>query len=262
MKTNANGIEIHYELSGNPDASVVVLSHSLASSLIMWEPQLGALEKDFRVLRYDMRGHGKSEVVEGAYTLEMLGDDVVGLLDALAVESAHFVGLSIGGMIGQGLALNHVERLLSVILCDTSPVLPEAAKPIFRERMQMAREQGMTSLVDETLARWFTASFLEQAPPMVDRIRNQIAATPLNGFVGCCHAILSLDYLDRLPEIGLKTLVIVGEDDPGTPVEAARAIQAGIPDSKLVILSSAAHLSNIEQAEEFNAALLEFLHWS
>ena len=200
---------------------MVVLSHSLGSSMVMWEPQLATLAPNFRVLRYDMRGHGESEVAAGAYSLEMLADDVVGLLDALEIEKAHFVGLSIGGMIGQGLGLNHAQRLLSLTLCDTAPVLPEEAKPLFQERMDLARSQGMASLVEGTLARWFTPPFLAQNPPMVSRIRKQIEATPVDGFIGCSHAILNLNYMDRLAAIELDTLIIVGEDDPGTPVAAA-----------------------------------------
>lgn len=259
MRINANEIEINYELSGKPDASVVVLSHSLASSMVMWVPQLKVLESHFRVLRYDMRGHGDSEVTGGAYTLELLENDVIGLLDALDIQYAHFVGLSIGGMIGQGLALDHAARLQRVILCDTAPLLPEEAKPLFQERMDRARDRGMASLVEETLARWFTAPFLEKDPPVANQIRKQILATSVEGFIGCSHAILGLNYLDRLSEIDRDTLIIVGEDDPGTPVSAAEAIHGEIRNSELVILSSAAHLSNIEQAEGFNNAILDFL---
>lgn len=259
MRIKTNGIEIYYELSGKKDAPMVVLSHSLGSSMVMWEPQLAVLEPCFRVLRYDMRGHGESEVTKGAYSLEMLGQDVVGLLDALEIEKAHFVGLSIGGMIGQGLGLDHAGRLLSLTLCDTAPVLPEEAKPLFRERMDLARTQGMASLVEGTLARWFTPPFLEKAPLMVGRIKAQVEATPVDGFIGCSQAIMDLNYIDRLAAIDLETLIIVGEEDIGTPVASAEAIQAEISNSRLVVLPSAMHLCNIEQAEAFNTALMDFL---
>ena len=259
MLVKTNGIKIHCELSGKPDAPVVVLSHSLGSSMVMWEPQCEFLEPYFRVLRYDMRGHGESEVSKGEYSLEMLGQDVVELLDSLEIKKVHFVGLSIGGMIGQGLGLNHKERLLSLTLCDTASILPEEAKPLFRERMDLARSQGMASLVEGTLARWFTPPFLAQDPPMVSRIRTQIEATPVDGFIGCSHAILNLNYLDRLAAIDLDTLIIVGEDDPGTPVAAAEAIQAEIRNSRLEVLPSAMHLCNIEQAGRVNDAIGAFL---
>jgi len=259
MLIDANGIRINYELSGKEDAPLVVLSHSLACSRVMWKPQLDVLESHFRVLRYDMRGHGDSDATEGAYTLEQLAADVMALLEALHIEPTHFVGLSIGGMIGQCLALNYPDRFQSLTLCDTSPVIPDDAKPLFRERMDLAHTEGMQALVETTLERWFTRPYLDQNPPEVGLIRDQILATSVTGFLGCSEAILGLNYLDRLSEIKLPTLIIVGEHDPGTPVSASEAIHDRIAGSKLVVLPSAAHLSNIEQAAAFNSALLAFL---
>ncbi len=138
MRIKANAIEINYELSGKKDAPVVVLSHALSSSLLMWNPQMDALNPHFQVLRYDMRGHGHSDVTPGPYTLELLGEDVIGLLDALNIDQVHFVGLSIGGMIGQGLALNHTPRLKSLVLCDTASIIPQEAQPIWQERIHHA----------------------------------------------------------------------------------------------------------------------------
>jgi len=259
MKIEVNGIQINYELSGKIDAPVVVLSHSLASSMVMWRSQLELLESHFRILRYDMRGHGKSEATEGAYTLDQLAADVIGLLDALNIHFVHFVGLSIGGMIGQCLALDYADRLKSLTLCDTAPVITEEAKPLFEERLNRARDKGMEVLVEETLGRWFTLPFLKRNPAEVELIRNQILATPLAGFIGCSKAILGLNYLERLSEIKLPILIVVGEDDPGTPVAASAAMHERIQNSKMVVLPAAAHLSNIEQAEAFNTALLGFL---
>ena len=259
MRIKANNIEMNYELSGKKGAPIVVLSHSLASSLIMWNPQMDALSPHFQVLRYDMRGHGHSDVPPGPYTLELLAEDVIGLLDALDIDRVHFVGLSVGGMIGQSLVLNHAKRLRSLALCDTASTVPQEAQPIWQERIERTRAKGMESQVDETMERWFTPAFLKQNPPMVGLIRKQILATPVTGYLGCAEAIRRLNYLNRLSEIKLPTLITVGEDDPGTPVSASQAIHERIPDSKLVILPSARHLSNVEQAEAFNAALLAFL---
>ena len=263
MLIEGNGIQIHYELLRKTDAPVVMLSHSLACSMVMWNPQLDVLQPHFQVLRYDMRGHGETEATEGAYTLDQLAADAIGLLDALNIDTVHFVGLSIGGMIGQCLALNHADRLQSLTLCDTAPIIPDEAKPLFQERMHAVRTKGMHALVQGTLERWFTTSYLKRNPPEVNLIRHHISTTSVAGYLGCCEAILGLNYLDRLSEIQLPTLIIVGEDDTGTPVEASQSIQERIPHSKLVILPSAAHLSNIEQAEAFNATLMEFLqaHW-
>ena len=259
MQIKANGIQINYGLSGKKGAPVVVLSHSLNSSLLMWNPQMEALNPHFQVLRYDIRGHGGSDTPSGAYTLELLGEDVIGLLDALSINKVHFVGLSMGGMIGQSLALNYVHRLRSLALCDTASIIPQEAQPIWQERIEKTLDKGMASQVDETMARWFTPSFLKQNPPMLDLIRKQILATPVVGYLGCAEAIRRLNYLDRLSEIKMPTLIMVGEDDPGTPVSASKAIHERISNSKLVILPSARHLSNIEQTQAFNSVLLEFL---
>lgn len=259
MLIDANGIRINYELSGKEDAPVVVLSHSLGCSMVMWNPQLEVLEPHFRVLRCDMRGHGDSEATEGNYTLDLLAADVIGLLDALSVNRVHFVGLSIGGMIGQCLAIHYPDRFKSLTLCDTSPVIPDEAKPLFQERMDLARKEGMQALVEGTLERWFTPPYRAQNPPAIDLIRNQFLATSVTGFNACSAAIMELNYLDRLAEIKLPTLIIVGEDDPGTPVEASETIHKLIQGSTLVVLPSAAHLSNIEQSGAFNSHLLSFL---
>jgi 3-oxoadipate enol-lactonase len=220
---------------------------------------LTSLEAHFQVLRYDMRGHGDSDAPEGAYTLELLAEDVVALLDALDIKTVHFVGLSIGGMIGQGLGLNHADRLKSLALCDTSAIMPDEAQPILQERIAAAREEGMADQVSGTMERWFTPQYLEENPPEVGMIRKQIEATPLAGYLGCSEALRGLNYLDRLNEIKLPTLIMVGEEDPGTPVAASEAIHERITGSKLVILPSARHLSNIEQAGAFNQSLMDFL---
>jgi 3-oxoadipate enol-lactonase len=259
MKIQANGIQINYELSGRENAPVVMLSHSLACSLAMWDPQMEALRAGYRVLRYDTRGHGGSEAPAGAYTLEQLGADALGLMDALDIDKVHWVGLSLGGMIGQCLALNHAGRLHSVTLCDTMAALPEGAPAIWGPRIETARSQGMTALAEPTLQRWFTPPYLEKNPPQVERIRELIVSTPVDGFTGCCEAILGLNYLNRLSAVGVPALIIVGKDDFGTPVAASEAMQAQIPGSQLVVLDDAAHLSNIEQAEAFDKALLPFL---
>ncbi|NWG03703.1 MAG: 3-oxoadipate enol-lactonase [Syntrophaceae bacterium] len=259
MRIKANDIQIHYELSGKGGSAIVVLSHSLASSLIMWTPQMDALNPHFQTLRYDMRGHGESGVTPAPYTLELLAEDVIGLLDALGIDQVHFVGLSIGGMIGQSLALNHVHRLRSLVLCDTASIIPREAQPIWQERIDKTIQNGMEAQVDETMERWFTPAFLKQGSPMLEIIRKQILDTSVQGYIGCAEAIRKLNYLDRLSEIKLPTLIMVGEDDPGTPVSASEAMHERISNSKLVILPSARHLSNIEQAKAFNEILLNFL---
>lgn len=259
MRIKANGIEINYELSGKTSAPVVFLSHSLGSGLVMWNPQMGVLETDFKVLRYDIRGHGSSEAPSGPYTLEELAEDAIGLLDALNVGEVHWVGLSMGGMIGQCLSLNHADRLRSLALCDTAAVIPAEAQPIWQGRIDEARKKGMESQIEATMDRWFTPSFLSQNPQMLSLIRKQFLATPVAGYIGCVEAIRKLRYLDRLSEIEVPTLILVGKDDPGTPVSASEAMHERISNSRLVIIPSARHLTNVEQPEAFNRALIKFL---
>ena len=259
MRVQAGDIKINYELSGNENGPVVMMSHSLGSSSVMWEPQLKALEDRYQLLRFDTRGHGKSDVPRSPYTLDQLAGDAIALLDTLQIDKVHFVGLSMGGMIAQCLALKHMDRLVSLALCDTAAVIPDEAQPIWQERIDTTRKKGMAAGVDETMQRWFTEPYLSQSPPEVEIIRTQFLKTPAEGFIGCSEAIRRLNYLKQLAAIKLPVLIIVGEDDPGTPVSAAEAIHSRIETSELVIIPSAAHLSNIEQSDAFNRALVGFL---
>ncbi|HED12225.1 MAG TPA: 3-oxoadipate enol-lactonase [Gammaproteobacteria bacterium] len=259
MKINANGIEQFYELSGKPGAPVVVLSHSLSSSNMMWAPQLIQLEEHFQVLRYDVRGHGRSGVPLGEYSLSQLAVDVIGLLDALAIEHVHFVGLSMGGMIAQTLALQYSQRLCSVALCDTMARIPVSTQAAWTQRIEAAQRDGMASLAEATITRWFSADFIAKNPPILQQIKQQICMTPVAGFIGCCHAISRLDQLEQLASISLPVLIMVGDRDPATPPAEAAAMHAQITDSHLVTLEGALHLSNVEQATVFNQRLLQFL---
>lgn len=255
----ANGIEVNYELSGVPDAPLVTLSHSLATDLSMWGPQVADLNARFRVLRYDTRGHGRTDAPPGPYSLEQLADDVRALLEALAIERTHFVGISMGGMIGQTLALAHPQLLAGLVLCDTSASLPPEAGRMWDERIEAARAGGMEAHVEPTISRWFTPGFISASPDAVDSVRAMIRATPVDGYIGCAEAIRRLDLLEHLADITNPTLVLVGAEDPATPLAASHAIQQRIPDAQLVVIESASHLCNIEQPEAFNQALLGFL---
>jgi len=259
MQTTVNGLTINYTLDGPATGPVVMLSNSLASNLTMWDSQMPELTSRYRVLRYDTRGHGGTDAPAGPYTLEALAEDARGLLHALGIPRVHFVGLSMGGMIGQILGLEYPKLLQSLVLCDTMSRVPPEAKPLWEERIHTAHTQGMEPLVEPTVARWFTAPFRAQRPEVVDKVRSMIRSTPPQGYAGCCHAIAGLNLTERLNAITLPTLIIVGEDDPGTPVAASRTIHEQMQGSELVILPSAAHLSNLEQPEAFNQALLQFL---
>ncbi len=257
MRISANGIDINYTIEG--EGPWLTLSHSLACNLHMWDEEAKRLSKRYKVLRYDTRGHGKSGAPAGAYTLELLADDVHGMLQALGVQSTHFVGLSMGGMIGQTFALKYPGMFRSLALCDTSSRYPAEAAGVWVERIKTVEAQGMEPMVVPTLERWFTASYRKARPEVVEKVAAMIRTTPVPGFVGCCHAIPKINLTSRLAEIRCPSLVIVGKDDPGTPVAMAEDIHRALPGSELVIIASAAHLSNLEQPDAFNQALGEFL---
>jgi 3-oxoadipate enol-lactonase len=257
MRTAANGIQVNYAIDG--EGPCLVMSHSLACSLEMWDPQIEALKGRYRILRFDTRGHGRSDAPAGAYSLEQLADDLHGLLQAVTVERPPFAGLSMGGMIGMTYALKYPGRLRSLALCDTSSRLGPEVQPVWDERIKTATEKGMEPLVEPTLKRWFTEAMVSRRPPVLDKVAEMIRATPPAGYIGCCHAIPKINVTARLKDIACPIQVIVGEQDAGTPVAMAREIQAAAPGSELVVIPDASHLSNLEQPEAFNRALLDFL---
>ena len=258
MKAKTNGIETHYEIHGST-GPWLVLSHSLACSTRMWDPQIAEFSKRFRVLAYDTRGHGASDAPEGAYTLEQLADDLHALLAHLKVGATHYAGLSMGGMIGQTFALKYAGVFKTLTLADTTSRYPAEAAPVWADRIRLAHDKGMAPLVEPTLARWFTEPFRNSRPDVIQSIGALIRDTPVAGYVGCCEALPKINVTARLKEIRAPILVIVGDQDPGTPPAMAKEIHANAPGSKYVEIAPAAHLSNLEQPEQFNRALDAFL---
>ena len=255
MKVKVNGTELYYEVSGKEGKPWLVLSHSLACTVRMWDPQVAAFQDRFRILNYDMRGHGASAAPSGAYTLDILADDVVALMKELKIERATYVGLSIGGMIGQTLALRQTKLFDKMVLADTGHAQPPEAVKQWDERIRIAQAQGMKALVPSTMERWFTPAFRES--PKAQQIATLIANTPVAGYVGCAQAIMKLNTTARLKEIKLPVLAIAGEADPSAP--GTKHLGENIPGAKLVMLKQAAHIANVEQPEKFNQALREFL---
>jgi 3-oxoadipate enol-lactonase len=259
MKATVNGIETYYEIHGKEGAPWLVFSHSLACSVRMWDGEIAAHKDRYRILVYDTRGHGQSAAPKGAYTLEQLADDLQALLKHLKIDKPHYVGLSMGGMLGQTAALKYPGSFRTMTLCDTTSRYPAEAAPLWQERIRIAESKGMAPLVQPTLERWFTEPFRKSQPDKVKRVAQLIEKTPVAGYVGCCHAIPKINVTARLKEVKTPTLVICGENDPGTPPAMAREIHENLPGSKLVLIPQAAHLSNIEQPEAFNRALADFL---
>jgi len=259
MEARVNDTVINFEIEGPEGAPVVTFSHSLATNLDMWELQVLALRDSYRALRFDTRGHGKSSITPGSYTMEGLTTDVVGLLDYLDIQRTHFVGLSMGGMIGQIMALLYPQRLQKLILCDTSSSVPSEAAPLWIERIRTAETKGMTALAQETLERWLSEDFRHDRPEISERVRHMIIQTPVPGYVGCSRAISEFDVSRELSKVTAPTLIMVGEKDPSTPVSAAEAIQQQIQGSELVVIPGALHLTNIEAPVIFNQRLLSYL---
>ena len=257
MKIRTNDIETNYTIEG--EGPWVTMSHSLACNISMWDEQARVLARDFKVLRYDTRGHGGSSAPPGPYTLEQLADDAKALFDALGITRTHWIGLSMGGMIGETFALKYPGFFRSMVLADTTSRRPPNAEQMWGDRVKAAREKGMEGVRQGTLERWFTEPYRKARPDVTDRIGRDILATPVEGFAGCCDAIAKIDVLDRLKEIDCPALVIVGAEDHGTPPEMARAIHENLRGSELVIIPSAAHLSNVEQPDVFNKAMTAFL---
>ena len=255
MKAKVNGTELYYELHGKEGAPWLILSHSLACTVRMWDPQIAAFKDRYRILAYDMRGHGQSAAPAGPYTLEMLADDVLALMRELKIDRARYVGLSIGGMIGQHLALKEPKRFEKMVLADTGHTqTPETIKQ-WEERIRIAQAQGMKPLVAGTMERWFTPAFRDR--PEAKRIAELIATTPVAGYVGCGQAIMKLSTTGRLKDIKLPVLAITGEADAAAG--GTKYIGEHLPGAKFVNIPQAAHIANIEQPEKFNQALREFL---
>lgn len=257
IDVDVNGISIHYTIEGN--GPWVTLSHSLTTDLSMWDQLAAALAPSFTVLRYDTRGHGKSSAPQGSYSFDELTADVVGLLDALDIESTHFLGLSMGGMIGQHLALAAPQRVDKLVIASSTSRIPPEAGPLWDERIALVRAQGCAATVDGTLGRWFTPGFRAARPEVMARIGKLVAATPAAGYIGCAGAIRALDITAQIGAIAAPTLVVVGADDPGTPPAMSEVIAAAIPGARLERIPSASHLCCIEQPEIFNRLVRDFL---
>ena len=256
-----NGRNIAYDLLGAETAPVICMTHSLASDGGMWAEQVPALlAGGFRVLNLDMRGHGGSGPVSGAYTMEQLADDVAAVLDALSLAKVHYIGLSIGGMIGQAFALNHPARLLSAMWCDTMPQTPPGSAHLWEEREKIVRDaNSLAPLADVTVERWLTDAVKEKNPGRYKQIRDTIIGTTPSGYLGCTAAIRNYDFVPRLPSVRLPVLVVCGADDAGTPPEANRRIASLVPDARYEQIAAARHFPNVEHPETFNHIMMDWL---
>lgn len=251
--------ELHYQLDGPANAPVLVLSNSLGTDLQMWDAQIAAFSKHFRVLRFDTRGHGKSLVTPGPYSIEQLGHDVLALLDALDIDKAHFCGLSMGGLIGQWLGIHAGERLNKLVVCNTAAKIGDPS--IWNPRIETVLRDGaaaMVALRDASIARWFTADFAEANPAAAKQITDMLAATSPQGYAANCAAVRDADFRDQLSSIKVPLLVIAGTEDAVTPPSGGHFIQEQVQGAEYAEFY-AAHLSNVQAGDAFSDRVLAFL---
>jgi 3-oxoadipate enol-lactonase len=253
---DANGTRFHHRIDGPANAPLVVFSNSLGTNLAMWDPQIPALAQKFRVLRYDMQGHGLSSVTPGPYTIGGLAQDVVGQLDALKIARAHFCGISVGGALGQWLGINAANRFKSLTLSNTAARIGTA--DAWNARIKNVREGGMASVADAVVSRWFSDDFKKKSPDAVEATRQMLLRTPPEGYLATCAALREMDQRETVARISVGTLVIAGAKDSVTTPADARFLVERIQGAQYVELN-AAHLSNIEDADAFTQALLTFL---
>jgi 3-oxoadipate enol-lactonase / 4-carboxymuconolactone decarboxylase len=248
-------VDLHHVIDGPADAPAVVLFPSLGSTLELWEPQLAALAEHFRVIRVDPRGHGRSPVPRGPYTIDDIAGDVVALLDRLGIARAHVVGVSLGGMVAMWMAIHHPDRVDRIVPTATAAALPEAG---FAARAEIVRKDGTAAIAEAVLERWLTPEARAADPARAEHMKSWVLDTPDEGYAGCCDAIDSMDLLGGLPTISAPTLVISGLVDPAIPPEHQVRIAAGIPGARLAAVN-AAHIPNVELPEQVTALILEHL---
>jgi len=253
---DADGCKINVQIDGPQDAPALVLSNSLGTNLSMWDDQAKALSGEFRVIRYDQRGHGKSGAPKGPYTIDRLGQDVIAILDNLKIAKAHFVGLSMGGSTGMWLARMAPGRFTKIILSNTGARI--GTQDVWNARIASVLSKGMTAVIDTTLERWFSNDSHKRNLPAISAVRKMLMTTPAHGYAGCSAAIRDCDQRWGIGAVKLPTLVIIGTLDPGTPPAGGEEIASRIRGAKVARLE-AAHLSNLEKSEAFTAEVQKFL---
>lgn len=247
---------INVIVEGSVDAPTLMLSNSLGTTMKMWDPQILHLKTMFRVIRYDRRGHGGSEVGDPSYSIEQFGRDAVAILDFLNVRKTHWCGLSMGGMVGQWLGARAADRIDKLILANTTSYYPDPA--IWDARISRIRRSGLEAVADSVISGWFTPEFRRNEPAVVAEMKTMLTETPVEGYLACCDALRALDLRHLLPHINRPTLVIAGRRDAATPLSDGEFIFGEVSGARLTILD-AAHISNVEQPQAFNDAVTGFL---
>ncbi|CAN5167865.1 3-oxoadipate enol-lactonase [soil metagenome] len=249
-------LQLRYKVEGSVDAPWLILSNPLGANLEIWAPQMASLLENFRVLRYDVRGHGESSVPQGPYTIEQMGGDVLALMDEAGIKQAHFCGLTMGGLVGMWLAINHPARLNRLVLCNTAARIGTA--DMWNTRIETVGKNGMAWIIPQILERWFTADFLARVPKKVDIVRDMLANMSPQGYAAGCAAVRDADFREDLDKIAVPTLVIAGIRDKATTPNESRMLVEKIDGARFVELK-ASHLSNWEVSQTFAARMIDFL---
>ena len=257
-----NGNHLKIKIDGNTELPKIIFSNSLGTDNRMWNPQIEMLKDKFCLIRYDTRGHGNSSPVEGPYSFEMLENDVITILDNLKIDKAHFIGLSIGGMTSLGLALKHQNRFNKIICCAARADNPPPFVDSWNQRISVIEEKGTDGVVDGSLDRWYSKEFKDNSKnnDIINLSKDMIRGTSSNGYIGCAHALKTLNYLKDLSTINREMLFIAGEKDMGAPALAMEEMSHLTPNSKYVCIPGAAHILNIEAPEIVNKTILDFLN--
>ena len=250
------GLSVHYRVEGPAEAPPLLLIHSLGTSLEMWAPQAAALAHKFRVISYDLRGHGLSEATDGPYDLDLLAGDALGLLGHLGIERAHVAGVSLGVMIAQTLGIQAGGRLRSLVLADTASVM--GPKSNWDDRAAAIRANGMASVVDGILGRWFTPGFIDSDPQVARGFAAMLLRMPQEAYISAATAVRDAETTAMLGRIACPTLVLVGDQDAATPPSAAEALKQAIPGAKLIVIENAAHIPTVERPEAVTSAMASF----
>ncbi|MEM9344080.1 MAG: 3-oxoadipate enol-lactonase [Pseudomonadota bacterium] len=258
--TQANSLTFHTKIDGPDDAPWIVLSNSLGSNLSMWDGQIPLLTRKYRVLRYDHRGHGQTEVPPGPYTWDQLTSDVIALMDAHGIEQADWLGLSMGGMTGTGLAVHHGHRFGRMVLADFRADAPPEYQSMWDQRIATITEQGLSAIADGILDMWLNPAWRAANPSRLAALRETLTGTNPDGYIGCCLAIRTLDYLKDAHTITNPVLCLTGADDPTAAPATVRAIADTIPGAQYAELPGARHISNIDSEDAFNATIAAFLN--
>lgn len=258
MKAKANGTTINYEVEGPERAPWLLVSHGIATSLAIWTEVSRHLKSKYRVLRYDSRGHGGSDAPKGDYSLEMLGDDAIGVMDALGIKKAHYGGLSLGGMTAIGMALNHADRLHSAICCDARGTATAEFVEGWKQRIADVRAKGMEVLVEPTVSRWLTKDF-HADKARTDPLRELIRRTPVDGYCGSATALQGLNYGSRLGQIRVPMLYLTGAQDNGAPPAVMKEMAVQTPGAQFVEIANSGHISTVEQPKAVADTIDKFI---